>query len=402
LTDAVLATPRYAAKKEAILAAATGVLNRQGVRGMTLGDVAAQVGLIPTSVTYYFRKKEDLAASCLLRGIETYDALVVEAGRPTDPRARLLRFLELFLDLNRRVRLKQAPPLAYFTEARALSEPQRTVVGEAYKCLYRRVRTLFDAPEFEGLTRVARNARTHLLLEQAFWTHGWLDRYDAEDYERVRDRMYDILVNGLAAPGRRWAPGPAPVIPPGDPAQDAFLKAATNLMNQRGYRGASVEDISAELHVTKGAFYHHLDAKDDMVAACVRRSLTTLRGTQFAVRRGGGEGWDQLCRATAALVELQLSDYGPLLRSSVITALPTDMGQDLKLEYERLRTRSASLIADGVVDGSLRAVDPMIAAQMLAAMLNGGATLAEWAPGITREEAAALYVKPLLMGVFAG
>jgi AcrR family transcriptional regulator len=41
-------TPRYAQKKEAILAAATAILNRQGVKGMTLADVAAEVGLITT------------------------------------------------------------------------------------------------------------------------------------------------------------------------------------------------------------------------------------------------------------------------------------------------------------------------------------------------------------------
>ena len=34
------ATPRYARKKEAILTAATTILNRQGVKGMTLADVA--------------------------------------------------------------------------------------------------------------------------------------------------------------------------------------------------------------------------------------------------------------------------------------------------------------------------------------------------------------------------
>ena len=42
------ATARYAAKKEAILTAATTILNREGVKGMTLADVAAEVGLITT------------------------------------------------------------------------------------------------------------------------------------------------------------------------------------------------------------------------------------------------------------------------------------------------------------------------------------------------------------------
>src|SRR6185437_12602283 len=53
-TARAVSTDRYNKKKEAIIAAAAGILNRRGVRGMTLADVAASVDLITTSVTYYF------------------------------------------------------------------------------------------------------------------------------------------------------------------------------------------------------------------------------------------------------------------------------------------------------------------------------------------------------------
>ena len=104
------ATPRYARKKEAILAAATTILNRQGVKGMTLADVATEVGLITTSVTYYYRKKDDLAAACFLRGVETFDAMIDHAAKAPDWRGRLTRFLDAYLDLARRIRLREAPP----------------------------------------------------------------------------------------------------------------------------------------------------------------------------------------------------------------------------------------------------------------------------------------------------
>ena len=82
-------TDRYTKKKEAIIAAAVGILNRRGVRGMTLADVAASVDLITTSVTYYFKKKEDLAVACYLRGIERFDALISTALQEPNPPARL-------------------------------------------------------------------------------------------------------------------------------------------------------------------------------------------------------------------------------------------------------------------------------------------------------------------------
>ena len=400
------ATPRYARKKEAILAAATAILNRQGVKGMTLADVAAEVGLITTSVTYYYRKKDDLAAACFLRGIETFDAMVDKAAAAPDWRGRLTTFLDTFLDLQRRIRLREAPPMVSFTEMRALKEPHRAEVIGAFTSLFRKFRGFFDAPEFAHLDRREASARAHLLLEQAFWSNTWARRYDVEDYPRIRERMLDILSNGIAGPGREWKPAALPDLTP--PAADAsdgqretFLVAATRLINQRGYRGASVEDISAQLNVTKGSFYHHNEAKDDLVVDCFNRTFAVMRRAQLATRDLPGGQWEKLSSATAALVEYQLSDHGPLLRASAMGALPSDLRHDMAERYNRVSDRFAAMISDGIAEGSIRPVDPMIAAHMLNSMLNAAASLGAWAPGVTREDAAALFARPLLQGVFS-
>jgi AcrR family transcriptional regulator len=404
------ATERYAKKKEAILAAATAILNRQGVKGMTLADVAAKVGLITTSVTYYYRKKDDLAAACFMRGLERFDALVTEAGKAPDAPARLLRFLELYLDLNRRVRLGEATPLTSFTEMRALKEPLRGSVQGAFNDLFRRVRGFFEGPEFDHLDKRDRNARTHLLLEQVFWSGSWLRRYDVDDYGRVRDKMYDILVNGLAPKGadgqtRAWAPSPLPDSTPqaaeGQEWRETFLVAATRLINQRGYRGASVEDISAQLNVTKGSFYHHHNDKDALVVECFERTFAVTRKAQADARTLGADGWTQLSSATAALVAYQLSDHGPLLRASSMGALPIEIRHEMVQGYNRGSERFAAIISDGVAEGAVRAVDPMIAAHMINSMLNAAASLGVWVPGLEREEAVQLFARPLLMGLFS-
>lgn len=398
------ATERYAKKKEAILAAATAILNRQGVKGMTLADVAAKVGLITTSVTYYYRKKDDLAAACFMRGIERFDTLVTEASRAPDVPTRLRTFLDLYLDLNRQVRLGEAAPLASFTEMRALKEPLRGSVQGAFNDLFRRVRGLFEGEGFDHLDKRERTARTHLLLEQVFWSGSWLRRYDVDDYGRVSDKMYDILVHGLAPKGRDWAPAalpdPTPDAPEGQEWRETFLVAATRLINQRGYRGASVEEISAQLNVTKGSFYHHHEDKDALVVECFERTFAVTRKAQADARALGQDGWAQLSAATAALVEYQLSDHGPLLRASSMGALPIEIRHEMSQGYNRGSERFAAIISDGVAEGSVRAVDPMIAAHLINSMLNAAASLDAWIPGVEREEAARLFARPLLMGLF--
>ncbi|HXL99533.1 MAG TPA: TetR/AcrR family transcriptional regulator [Rhizomicrobium sp.] len=395
-------THRYARKKEAIVAAAAGILNRRGIKGMTLADVAASVDLITTSVTYYFKKKEDLAVACFLASIERFDTLIAASLGAPDPRERLHRFLSLYLDLNRRIRLGEEAPMAMFNDIRALKEPHLSRVVESYNAMFRRVRTLFHAPCHDGIDRKMATARAHVLMEQIFWSVAWLGRYDVEDYPRIGERMLDILANGLAKDGARWAPPPVTALaPPGDSARDTFLTAATRLINQRGYRGASVEKISAQLNVTKGSFYHHNEAKDDLVVACFARSFAIMRKVQSAAMKLPGDQWDRLAAAAAALADYQVSDNGPLLRTSAISALPEAIRQDVLSQWNRVSDRFSAMISDGIAEGSLRAVDPVIAAQLLNATLNAAASLTSVVRGADRSEAAALYAKPMLMGLFS-
>jgi AcrR family transcriptional regulator len=400
------ATARYARKKQAIVAAASEILNRDGVKGMTLANVAARVGLITTSVTYYFKKKEDLAVACFLDGIARFDELVSSALLEPTRRTRVLRTLDLWLELHRRIASGDSPAIPLFNDIRTLQKPQRTEVVDAYMRFFAKVRDLFIESGPTRLSEREITARAHILTEQIFWGVVWLPRYDVEDYGRVRDRMYDIFCHGLATSGRAWQPAPLSVEKmmesPGAvlTARETFFIAATRLINERGYRGASVEQISERLNVTKGSFYHHHDAKDDLVVECFKRSFEAMRCVQRAVAERG-DHFEKLATAAAALVEFQLSERGPLLRASALTALPERIRNEMVEASNRVSDRFASIISDGIATGSVRAVDPYIAAQMLTATLNASAEINWWVPGVAREEAATLYAKPMLMGLLA-
>jgi AcrR family transcriptional regulator len=401
----VRATDRFERKREAILDAATLILNRRGVKGLTLGVAAAAVDLSTTSVTYYFKRKDDLAAACMLRGIEALTAMVEQALAEQTPQARLHRLLTLYLERVRRSVVGEAAALPMLSDLRALNQPQRASVATAFMKMFRRLRQIFDAPELSWLSRGRRTARTHMLLEQLFWASAWLPKYDPEDYPRLRERMYDILVGGMAGETSAWAPAPIPVseLAPRDRhemSRETFLLAATRLINSRGYRGASVDKISAELNVTKGSFYHHNEAKDDLVVACFDRTFEAMTRVQRLAMALPGNQWTRLSSAAAALAEYQLSEYGPLLRSSALAALPEPIRLQMVQHWNRVSDRFGSMISDGIAEGSIRPVDPFIAAQMLNATLNAGAELDVWVPGVSQKAAPAVFVRPLLMGIF--
>ena len=89
----------------------------------------------------------------------------------------------------------------------------------------------------------------------------------------------------------------------------------------------------------------------------------------------------------------------PLLRASALTSAPEAIQPQLVARFDRLSDRFASLISDGIADGSVRPVDVNVGAQMLTAMINAAAELHHWTPGVTPQVAAALYVRPFFEGL---
>ncbi len=392
---------KFERRKAVIVRAAVDIINRKGVRGMTLADVAGRLELGPTAVSYYFRRKEDLAAACFLQAIARYNELMDRSDLEPTAEARLRTFLRDFAGYMTAADRGEAAPIAAFNDVRTIGD---ATVNSAYIEMFRRIRRAFGAQTPGEPVRLQRNARAHLLISQVFWAALWLRQYDPADYRRMIDRLFDILVNGLAAPGTVWAPVELPrAEAPAEPVggyREAFLRAATEMINEHGYLGTSVSRISARLNVTKGAFYHHIQAKDDLVEQCFDRTLEIMRRTQATADTCTTTGFDNLASLAASMVRHDVSGEIPLLRTSALTAVPEEMQAQLVRRFDRLSARLASVISDGVVDGSIRPVDANVAAQAITALINASAELHHWAPGVDASSAAEVYARPLFMGLF--
>ncbi len=391
-------TRRYEVKRNAIVRSAVVEMNRKGVRGMTLGDVAARLDLVPTAVIYYFKNKEELAGAAFLKGLEAYQALIAAGAVGATDAARLSAFLHAYFDHARQVAAGAADPLPVFNDVRALnSEP----VNAAYVDMFRRFRGLLAGPD--ALPRLHANARAHALLSQVFWIVAWQHHVEPADYPRTADRMAAILTHGMIGKDARWpAPKPLDLARRGEGASSSselFLRAATGLINEEGYHGASVERISAKLNVSKGAFYHHNETKDELVEACFERTIETMWRAIQAAEETGGTGLEVLVSAVAALIEHQMSGEAPLLRTSALTAVPASLRPGLMQRFNRISYRFASILCDGVADGSCAAVDVNVASQVISSAINAAAELHYWTPGMAPETVVQHYVRPIFEGL---
>ncbi|MEH3101131.1 TetR/AcrR family transcriptional regulator [Sphingomonas adhaesiva] len=399
-TEETTSTRRFREKREAILAAAAEAINEQSAKGMTFADVARRVGLNTTSVTYYFKRKEDLAAAAFEHTLDYLLAMLEEAATEATPVERIERLVTINMARLLRIDRGEERPIAVLSDLRAMDEPVRGPLMARWREVFRRTRALWGDGRGRAATDLA-GARAHVLLENLFWLPVWLPRYEADQHPRVMERLIDIFRHGVAGPGATWTPR-AIAVPHDDavPGREAFLLAATRLINELGYRGASVQRIASELNVTKGSFYHHLDAKDDLVAACYRRSFDTIAATQQAADARGGSYWQRLSDTIAALLEVQFSERESLLRTTALSGLPAGERHLMVDRSNRIARRFAGTMMDGIAEGTMRPVDSLVASQAMMAFLNAAFDMRKWAWSMPRERAVAYYASALMFGMF--
>ena len=324
-----------------------------------------------------------------------------------DPPARLRRYIDEHVALRTRIRRGERGLVAALSEIRTLDPAAQAPLLARYREIVGRVRGFFGEPQSDRAHALF-SARAHVLLEAMMWRPVWSLRYSTLDFPRVSERMFDILAYGIPSRPGEWRPRTLDsrdwrTREDAKPSQnDEFLRAATVTINQRGYRGASVNRIARSLNVTKGSFYHHHDAKDDLVLSCFQRSYARLSSVQMAGQTVDADYWTRLTSVLAELLDVQFFDAMPLLRTTALQALDTDHKLDVVTRSNRLARRFAGMLIDGVADGSVRPIDPLVASQVIMSTLNGAYEARNWADRFGDPELAVrTYATTLSTGLLA-
>lgn len=392
---------RFDRRKEDILNAAGALFNRHGLRDATLAVVASDIGLNLKSLRYYFERKEDLVSAAFLHSIALHKALIEDALGVAGFEDRIRHFIRGYFALQARVHSGEQPQFVHFGDIRALTEPHLSNVGAAYVDFFRMTRRLFRDDRLHW-TLQQRNANTHLLVSQLLWSVVWIGNYIPGDFARVADRLTDVLLHGIAAQPVDLSAAlkdvPTPFASSDRLSQESFLRAATHLINEFGYRGAAVDRISALLKVTKGAFYHHNDTRDGLVVACFERTFDIVRQAQDLAMAEEMDGLTHVSAAAVSLVSRQMLPEGTLLRTSALTAVGPELRKEMERHLSLSTWRFADMLNDGLVDRSVRVCDMRIASEAVTALINSAQELQSWVPSATSENAAELYVRPLFDG----
>ena len=160
----------------------------------------------------------------------------------------------------------------------------------------------------------------------------------------------------------------------GEETRQHLLDVAETHFSRQGYDAARIAEICREAGVTKGAFYHHFASKQALFLELLNRWLVGL-DVQLEAARTVEAGVSQALLRMAEMASSILEEAGdrlPILFEFWIQAArdPDIWGAAID-PYRRYRDFFADMICTGMEAGTLRRVDPELAAQMLVSLAVG-------------------------------
>ena len=151
-----------------------------------------------------------------------------------------------------------------------------------------------------------------------------------------------------------------------------ILDAAVRKFAIAGYDAASVDDICAEAGVSKGAFYHHFPTKQAIFLALMQGWLGMIDMGLEAVHAETVP--DTLIQMTNLLpgVFAAAEDRLPMFLEFWLQASRDEtVWKAIIAPYRHYQEHFSKLINDGMAEGSIKPVDPLVAAQVIVSLAVG-------------------------------
>jgi AcrR family transcriptional regulator len=153
-----------------------------------------------------------------------------------------------------------------------------------------------------------------------------------------------------------------------------ILEAAEEAFARYGYDGTAVSEICRRAGVTKGGFYHHFPSKQAVFLEMLERWLEGIDAQLAAIRTGELAVPEELLRMTGLIRVVFQDASGNLPIFLEYLTQSTHSSTVWQTTAEPLRKYQkffAAIMAEGMDEGSLRRVDPDLAAKTLFSFVLG-------------------------------
>jgi AcrR family transcriptional regulator len=157
--------------------------------------------------------------------------------------------------------------------------------------------------------------------------------------------------------------------PRSDTRLEEVLACAAAMFSAKGYAATTLEDIAAQLDMTRAGLYYYADSKEDLLTQCYRWTHQRFM-QQLDTALEGGTGRDALSRFFMLYAEAICDDASRCFLSSENHYLRPGLEKEVSLRIHEIIEIVATLLERGVSDGSLVVTDPKYAITALFGAFN--------------------------------
>ncbi|MEM8937150.1 MAG: TetR family transcriptional regulator, partial [Pseudomonadota bacterium] len=372
--------------------------------------------------SYHFKSKETLLEEVYTRACEFSDAELKVAALAPSGIDRVLHLVRAHATAHANALSGRSTPLALISDIAALALPEQRMIGKRYKDHIQAFkRFLEEGREDRSIDIVSIDASAFFIFSVLHWMPRWLGNIPLAQHEEAIDELCDTLRYGIAA-STEWRPASAIARPSDEPIsdlfdrdmrnqmkRDAFLRTGTRYLNRKGFRSVSLNDIANELGVTRGAFYYYIEDKEALIEQCFDRTCDLIERSQSMAKQIARDALGELEGAIRHLFECHITELDPLVRLSLVNALPMPQKASVLARMKRLSASFAETLARAMVDGSARplsleAVEHLVVGSIFSASRRrlGFTSLDEtWRPAEQPFTASADYFEVLFKGLAA-
>ena len=154
-----------------------------------------------------------------------------------------------------------------------------------------------------------------------------------------------------------------------------LIAAARRAFAEKGYSAASMDDLTAEVGLTRGALYHNFGDKRGLLAAVVDQIDSEMASRAQQIGAGAGDDWQCLLAEGVAYIEMALD---PEVQRIVLRDGPAVLGDPSQWPSQSSCLQATRRTVERLISqGILKPVDAEAAARLLSgAALNAALWIA--------------------------
>ena len=178
-----------------------------------------------------------------------------------------------------------------------------------------------------------------------------------------------------------------------------ILRAAARTFRARGFHGAAMAEIAADLEMTKGNLYYYFRNKQEILFFCQNESLDHLLKSARAIVRQRRPADRKLRALIAEQVRCMLDELYGAGAHLEVDALDGDRYRRILRKRDAYERLLRGVIAEGVRRGTFRRTDPKLAGLAILGAVNWSARWYRPDGGASAEKIAETFADYLVQGL---